>query len=55
MITCECGAIIYDNIILKNVSVIQINKEKQLMNIKCRKCKRWLERVPVIKIFGGNT
>lgn len=54
MIVCECGAVISDGVIIKNISVIQISKDKKLLNIKCRKCKKWHERISVDTLLGGN-
>jgi len=51
MIKCECGNIISDTYIIKSVSVIQINYKEQLCNIKCRKCKKWNERIPLNKLI----
>jgi len=45
MIKCQnCGNILSDGFVIKAVSVIQINYKEGLCNIKCRKCKTWIER-----------
>ena len=52
MIKCsECDNILSDGFIIKAVSVIQINYKERLCNIKCRKCKTWMERVPLSKLI----
>lgn len=54
MIICPgCGSVISDGTIIKNVAIIQISPDKTLVNIKCRKCKEWLIRIPVKSLFGG--
>lgn len=48
MIICpNCQNVLSDTKIIKAVSVIQINYEAQLVNCRCRKCKTWIERVPI--------
>jgi len=55
MIKCDkCGNVISDGTIIKAVSVIQLNYKEQLCNVKCRKCKQWMERVPINKLFLTN-
>jgi len=55
MIKCEkCGNIISDTMIIKAVSVIQINYKEQLCNIKCRKCKHFMERIPLNELIRTN-
>ena len=52
MIKCsECDNVLSDGFIIKAVSVIQINYKEGLCNIKCRKCKTWMERVPLSKLI----
>lgn len=46
MIKCtSCDTILSDGFLLKSIAVIQINYREQLCNIKCRKCKTFMERV----------
>jgi len=48
MIKCKnCNNIISDGFIIKSTSVIQINYKEQLVNVRCRKCKTWIERLPI--------
>jgi len=52
MIKCEnCGNVISDGFVIKSASVIQINYRERLFNVKCRKCKTWLERVPLGRLI----
>jgi hypothetical protein len=52
MIKCDnCKNIISDGMVIKAVSVIQINYKEQLCNVKCRKCKQWIERIPLSELF----
>ena len=47
MIVCPtCQNVISDTYIIKATAVIQINYEEHLCNIRCRKCKNWILRIP---------
>jgi len=52
MIKCECGNLISDTMVIKSVSVIQIDYKDRLCNVKCRKCKQWLERIPLENLLN---
>jgi hypothetical protein len=55
MIKCEkCGNIISDTMVIKAVAVIQINYKEQLCNVKCRKCKNFIERIPLSQLIRTN-
>jgi len=52
MIKCDkCDTVLSDGFLLKSIAVVQINYNEQLINIKCRKCKNWLERIPLSHLF----
>jgi len=53
MIECKtCGNILSNGYIIKSTSVIQVNYKEGLVNIKCRKCKNWIERVPLSELLN---
>lgn len=43
-VKCECGKVLFDGIVLKSVAVGQFSNG--FVNLKCRNCKRWAERIP---------
>ncbi len=48
MIKCtNCANVLSDGFILKGIAVVQINYRESKCNIRCRKCKTWMERVPL--------
>ena len=55
MIKCsQCENVISDLNVIKAVSVIQICYEEQLCNVKCRKCKNFMERIPLSNLININ-
>jgi hypothetical protein len=42
-IVCRCGALIFDGLILKGVSVAQFAGGRA--NLKCKGCKFWMEGI----------
>jgi hypothetical protein len=52
MVKCECGNVISNGVIIKGIAVVQISKDKKEVNIKCRKCKRWVHNVPISDLLS---
>ena len=53
MIKCkECGNILSDEYVIKATSVIQIDYINKLCNVKCRKCKQWMEQIPLSDLIN---
>jgi len=52
MIKCvNCDNVLSDGYIIKATAVIQIDYQSQLVNIKCRRCKQWNEKIPLDKLI----
>ena len=55
MIKCsQCENVISDLNVIKAVSVIQIDYAQRLCNVKCRKCKNFMERIPLSNLININ-